>query len=145
MYCTIDDLTRILAEAELLQLADDTGSSALTDVAVVAVISEAIDQADREIDAYVGVIRAVPLDPAPSLIVNLSARMAIYNLFTRRPGLDGYETARERYEQATNILRAVAAGKMSIGPAPGATATIQADTARIKSAPKQFGRLQGEF
>lgn len=145
MYCTIDDLTRILAEAELLQLADDTGSGALTDVAVVSVISEAIDQADREIDAYVGVIRAVPLDPVPSLIVDVSARMAIYNLFTRRPGLGGYEAARERYEQASNILRAVASGKMSIGPTPGATATVQADTARIQSAPKQFGRLQGEF
>lgn len=140
MYCTVDDLTRILPVTDLLQLASDSSTGTLADTAVLAVISEAIDQADREIDAYVGRVRQVPVEPVPALIANLSARMAIYNLFARRPGLEGYEAVRDRYARALDILRAVADGTMTIGPASGPSAR-----ARINTAPKNFGDLQGVY
>jgi phage gp36-like protein len=115
MYCTSDDLTRLLPASELLDLADDTGAASLDDPGVQAVLAEAVDQADREIDAYVGMVKSVPLDPVPPLVANLSAKCAVHGLYIRRPGLSIPDSIAEAYRQALQMLGRIAAGQLSLG------------------------------
>ncbi len=80
MYSTAAQILKLLPEYEVLQLADDDGAGVIDDPAVTAVLEEAIEQADREIDAYVGTVKRVPLSPVPALIENLSTKLAIHHL-----------------------------------------------------------------
>jgi phage gp36-like protein len=147
MYCTSDDLTRLLPESELLELADDDGVASLDDPGVQAVLAEAIDQADREIDAYVGMVKAVPLDPVPPLVANLSAKIAVHGLYIRRPGLSIPDSIAEAYKQALQMLGRIAAGKLSLGQEKdGATeepGTVQMAT--VTGSPRFTSRTWSDF
>jgi len=120
MYCSITDLTRLLPETELVQLAGDADGADLADPAVVANLTEAIDQADREIDAYCGLAVPVPLDPAPGLIADLAAKMAVYHLYLRRSVVPA--EWKSAYERCLKVLEKIADGRMTLGPDPGDTA-----------------------
>lgn len=110
MYSTTADIERLLAPDVIRQLTDDGPNGRSAD----EIIAEAIDQADREIDSYVGVVRQVPLDPAPGLVANLSAKIAAYNLLRRRPHLEAGEWGDE-YKRCLRLLERVAAGQISLG------------------------------
>lgn len=115
-YSTAADLKKLLPEAELLQLADDTGqASGLDDPVVAAVLAEAIDQADREIDAYVAAAQTVPLDPVPPLIANLSVKIAVHVLFLRRSHMDEPEQWADEYKRCLKLLEKIAEGKLLLG------------------------------
>lgn len=106
MYSTATDLKKLVSPEVLAQLADDgPGAAATAD----EVIAEAIDQADREIDAYVGAVMPVPLDPVPLLVANLSPKIALYNLFRRRPHLEAGEWGDE-YKRCVRLLERIARG-----------------------------------
>ncbi|WP_457571304.1 gp436 family protein [Desulfovulcanus sp.] len=109
MYATIEDLTKLLPESDLIALSDDENTGALNE----ARLTEAIDQADREIDAYCAGRYEVPFASVPGLIQNLSAQMAIYNLFARR-GVENplWET---KYRNCLRLLELIRKGEMIIG------------------------------
>lgn len=112
-YGTTDELVKVLTESTVLELADDTGQSESPDSpSVQAVIAEAIDQADRDIDAYVSVVHAVPLDPVPGLIANLSVRLAVCHLYRRRPHSVIPESWQSACKKAEDMLEKIAAGKL---------------------------------
>lgn len=119
MYSTVPDLLKLLPESEALQLADDNLSGSLTDPAVAAVLSEAIEQADREIDAYVGAVRPVPLEPIPALVANISAKLAVHTLYLRRPGVDEPEAWQRETARCLRLLESIATGKIALGAEPG--------------------------
>lgn len=129
MYSTIEDLQRLLPEDELLQLADDEDSGSLDEEAVVLNLVESIDQADREIDAYVSMVRNVPLDPVPPLVANMSARMAVYHLFARRSQVPALWA--ERYASCVRQLEGVAEGRLGLGQAAAES------LGRVRSKPVQ--------
>ena len=110
MYCTIADLKLLMSEEQLLQLADDGVDSPTPE----QVMNEAIDQADREIDGYLNAIRPVPLDPVPLIVPNISAKIAAYNLFRRKPHLEAGEWATE-YDRQVKLLEKIASGKIGLG------------------------------
>ena len=128
-YCTPQDLVPLMPEAELLQLADDSAdrSGTLESPAVLAVLAEAIDQACREIDAFVSTAPsgpAVPLDPVPPLAANLAARGAVYNLLLRRRvKIEAWETDHDR---CMRLLESIAKGGVKLG-APAAGEQAPAD------------------
>lgn len=122
MYTTVPAVLKLLPEYEALQLADDNDAGDIADVAVVAVLEEAIEQADREIDAYAGTVRAVPLDPVPALIGNISAKLAIHNLYLRRPGVDEPEPWQRETTRCLRLLEQIATGKIALGAETGTTA-----------------------
>lgn len=122
MYSTVAAILKLLPEYEVLQLADDDAAGLVTDQVVNAVIEEAIEQADREIDAYVGTVRRVPLSPVPALVENLSTKLAIHHLYLRRPGVEEPETWQRETARCMRLLEAIATGKMALGPEPGESA-----------------------
>ena len=113
MYSAAPDIEKLVAPEVLAQLADDGPGAAAT---AEEVIAEAIEQADREIDAYIGAVAPTPMDPPHPLIANLSPKIALYNLFRRRPHLEAGEWG-EEYKRCVRLLEMIAAGKINLGAA----------------------------
>ena len=91
-YCTQDDIEKLLPEDTVDQLTDDEGTGAQ----VAARVSEAIAQADAEIDAWCGSRYSIPFTTVPDIIKKCSVDIAIYNLYSRtQEGIP--ETRSERY------------------------------------------------
>jgi len=116
-YSTAEDIRKLIPESDLIQLTDDDGVGVVDE----DVLTEAIDQADREIDAYLGARYTVPLDPVPELIRNLSAQMAIWHLYGRRNLMS--EVWESRYKNAIRLLDLIRRGEVVIGAAAGETST----------------------
>jgi phage gp36-like protein len=120
MYSTAAQILKLLPEYEVLQLADDDAAGLIDDPAVTAVLEEVIEQADREIDAYVGTVKRVPLSPVPALVENLSTKLAIHHLYLRRPGVEEPETWQRETARCMRLLEAIDHGKMALGAEDGA-------------------------
>ena len=116
-YCAIEDIKKLLPEADLVQLTDDEGAGSVHQGRV----EEAIAQADADIDSYLGAKYNVPLSPAPAVVRKLSVDIAVYNLYSRR--LEKVpETRSERYKNAVRMLEGIAKGTIAIGAATVPTA-----------------------
>lgn len=123
-YSTQADILKRISSAELSQL-----TSEVEDVIDSAVVDEMIATADAEINSYVAVRYAVPVASPPAFIKACSVSIALYRLFERRAArLGGINDAiKAGYDNAINTLKAVAAGKMSLGvdPPPAASTTAK--------------------
>lgn len=125
MYTTTDAITLLLPERDLLALADDQAVGDLADPAVQAVLQEAVDQADREIDSYLSAAgHSVPLDPVPPLVANMSAKLAVVALFRRTTSLP--EQWQDEARQVRRLLEQIMAGRLRLGaPEEGGTAAAE--------------------
>lgn len=127
----MDDIKKMLPEAELLRLTDDEDLGAIDPIRV----EEAIAQADAEIDAYVGARYSVPLASAPEFLRKASVDLAIYNLYSRT-ALALPEVRRDRYANTARLLEGIASGKVTLGmPSPPAPTEIASGSGTNKSAP----------
>lgn len=108
-YATIADITNQLDDAILIQLTDDANTGEYSE----AVVARAIEDADSEIDGYVGSRYRVPMNPVPPVLRKLSADIAIYNLYSRRQGAPEHRD--RRYQDAIRFLESVAKGDVSLG------------------------------
>lgn len=110
-YCVLADMEKLLPGTMLINLSTDVSGAIVADATN---ISESIDQADREIDAYLRIANySVPLSPVPPLVANLSAKMAIWNLHLRKY----FDSAicRETYKDCLKLLERIAEGKLTLG------------------------------
>lgn len=125
-YSTVEDLKELIPEEMLIQLTDDesTGSIALSRV------TEAIAQADAEINSYCASKYAVPFLNVPETVKKCSVDLAIYNLYSRRVERMP-ETRTDRYRNAVRLLEGIARGTVSIGVDPEPKASGGGD--RIES------------
>lgn len=152
-YSQISDLTSLLPVREILQLADDVGGLEESDLDAAAaggealtpaqaalrkVLLDAIEAADREIDGYAGLVRAVPMAAPPRIVRNMSARLAICNLFARRPHLEP-GTWKDAAAGIRRTLEKIADGRLSLGAAPGETAQPEAGAVEIVAPSRIFG------
>src|SRR5262245_61353943 len=106
-YITISDIEGQLSTAQLVQLTDDAKSGEVdTDK-----ITKAIDDADAEVNGYVGRRYTVPVQPpVPDLLQKLSTDIAVWNLYRRRQRAP--ENVRQAYEDAIATLKMIAEGDM---------------------------------
>ncbi len=110
-YSNLTDMEKLIPASMLINLSNDSSGAIAVDQAN---IDEAIDQADREIDAYLLLANySVPMDPVPPLATNLSAKMAIWNLHLRK--YFDSEIWSRTYRDCQKILERIAEGKLSIG------------------------------
>jgi len=129
MYCTVPEVLALLPEAEVLQLADDALTGDLESPAVQAVLTECIEQAGREIDAFVQAVRPVPLTPVPGLIANIAAKLAAHNLWLRRPGVNEPEPWQRESARCRRLLEQIALGRLALGAPSGAAPGTEPATA----------------
>ena len=104
-YSSVDDLKKIKSEDDLIALTDDEGNGTIN----ADRINEAIDIADREIDAYCSGKYTVPFSSPPEIIKNISAQMAVYHLIARRR--DEVEDVWQRkYDNCLKLLKQMQSG-----------------------------------
>ena len=131
-------------QKRLIQLADWNGVGSL-DSAAVAVIADAIAEADALIDSYASKRFAVPIDaPLPQQIVRVSARIAIYRLRVAR-GMPS-QSELYTYEKDAQWLKDFAAGDVLAGLEPNprhAEVTVDAATDRPTTKDVSRRRLRG--
>lgn len=109
-YCTQDDILNRIDETDLVRLTDDDNAGSVD----ADIVTRAIEDADEEINAYVGARHTVPLSPVPSLIRKLSTEIAIHNLYRRRPA-GPPEHIEKGYTAAVRLLELIAKGQASLG------------------------------
>ena len=123
-YSTQTDIEKMLPASDVVDLTDDEGTGAQ----VAARVSEAITQADAEIDSYCGGRFTVPFTTVPDIVKKCSVDIAIYNLYSRRVESIP-DTRSERYRNAIRQLEGIAKGIISIGEDPEPTASTGASYA----------------
>lgn len=110
-YSTTQTLIDRFGEQELIQLTDRDNSGQLDH----SVIERANDDATGEIDGFLGGRYALPLDPAPRIIVVYAADIARYRLYDE----GAPDQVQTRYDHAIKMLTLIADGKVSLGATPG--------------------------
>jgi len=130
-YCTQDDLIKELSEVTLIELTDDTGAGVVT----VATVTDAIKDADSEIDIYCSRYQ-VPFNPVPDIIGKLSQDIAIYNLHSRRPGMP--ENRKKRYDDAIKFLTNISKGIISLDVS--VIESVSHDGVKVSSEDRVFTR-----
>lgn len=133
-YCEKADILEQVDELILIQLTDDAGAGEVDDDKV----TRSIEDSDATVDAYCKGRYTVPLSPVPDKIRQISADIAIYNLFSRR-GDAVPETRKDRYKEAIRFLEAIRDGKITLG-ADTPAATNTRDTVSISSNARLFDR-----
>lgn len=112
MYCILDDIKGVMADAELIQLTDDTIPPAAINVANV---DKAIARADELIDGYLRGRYTLPLSSVSGLIRDLAVDIVVYNLFKRRKKNKMPEAVSDDYKNALKILENIQKGTIAIG------------------------------
>lgn len=121
-YCNKDDLLKLTTEEVLIQLSDlsapdETGEpdEAAVAAAIDAVIAEAIETADAQIDGYIANrVDDVPLTTIPVLITKISAKMALHELYSNRMTNMMPPTVSDWYKECLRMLEAIRSGKMQL-------------------------------
>jgi phage gp36-like protein len=108
-YITNADIQTRLGNATYVQLADDNGDG----TADTAVVDEARVAAEGELESYLAVRHAVPVDLSvhaelAGLLKSAALELAEYRLRLRRPPVS--EDALRRREQIVEWLRGIASG-----------------------------------
>ncbi len=116
-YATEADLLDRLSTEQLIELTTDDPAAQQPDSGR---ITQAITDADSEINSYAAKHYSVPLDPVPAVIQKYSVDLALYNLYTRadRPDLDESDAIVRRYQDARKFLQYLAEGKVTLGELP---------------------------
>ena len=112
MYSSPEDLKLLISEKELVQLCRDNSGQGFADDHVQDVLAEAIDQADSEIDGYIGVAVRLPLSSVAGMIANLSGKIAVYNLLRRRPSIPDHWQS--EYKRCLDLLKGIARGDLKL-------------------------------
>lgn len=109
MYATQSDMVLLFGEKEVRQITDRL----LTGAIDTPVLTDALQLASDEIDAYIGSRYPLPLASTPRLLMRVCCDVARYRLL----GSDVQETeaARNRYRDAIRTLEQVRDGHMSLG------------------------------
>lgn len=144
-YCGEGDIVPSLVGSILVAqiTKDDPAATTIDD----DVLLQHIQDAEAEVDTYLGRRYSLPLAAVPTIVTRLSARLARYRLYTSRPGLLE-DWLKLDYENAVSILKDLATGDLALGlTSEGAPTTAPATKrARVSSQPPVFGRPNmGDF
>jgi phage gp36-like protein len=133
MYSTLDDIKERIPEVTIRQLTDDDKAGSIDQTKVDA----AVAKADKEIDSWCGKRYAVPFAVVPDIVCELSADLAVYNLYSRK--VEKVPEVREAARKhAIEHLKAIAKGTASIGEAAEPTAATEQSLPETSSPDRTF-------
>jgi len=131
-YATLQDLQTRFGEAELVERTDRAGGQVID----AAVAQRALDDASAEIDGYLSVRYAVPVSPAPALLVTLCCDIARYRLHQPVAA----EGIRSAYQDAVRSLRDIADGRAALAGAALPTASTLGGPVRSDAPARELSR-----
>lgn len=108
-YATQEDMIALHGQRFLEDLADRDDSGSPDDPSIAL----ALDLASSEIDSYISVRYATPLQTVPGLVRTACIEIAVYRLASN--GLGRTEDIRKRYEDTIAWLKMVAKGSANLG------------------------------
>lgn len=133
-YATQADMTLRFGDAEIVQLTDRAN---LPPVSIdAAVLGFALESADAEIDASLGVRYDVPLAAPPRRVVDLACDIARYRLY----GQGATDEVRNRYRDAVAFLERVARGTAQIPGAETPATASGGGSVQFEGGQKVFAR-----
>lgn len=131
-YAVISDLETRFGSAEILQLSDRDGNGS----ADTGVVEAALNDAEAEVNGWIGRAVTLPLDPVPDTVKRIVCTVARYNLWQRNLPED--HPVYLAYRDAVKEMDAIGSGKIILPIAGGsAEATVNGSFA-VKSAPTVF-------
>jgi phage gp36-like protein len=111
VYASSDDMIARYPSRDLVQLTNEDPTQTAIDTIV---IDQALIDASAEIDGYLDGRFALPLTDPPAVLNRLACDVAMYRLQSLRP-IHDMADARQRYEDAVQLLVRVARGELTLG------------------------------
>ncbi len=141
-YCTLADLQLAIPRHTLIALSSDDPAATEPEMAVV---EEAVRQAEELVDAHLRGRYNLPLggqnSPVPSLVKDMAVNLARHWLYARRPeGNELPDAVTRTYKNALQVLETIRDGKLTIGAATG-EATPEPGEMRVISRPQRFSSM----
>ncbi len=134
-YILQADLLGQISNAQLIQLTDDAQSGTVD----AAKVTQAIAEAEAEVNGYVATKHSVPLAaPIPDLVKQLSVDIAIYRLYHRRQRVP--DDVRKSYEDAVAKLKDIAKGVLTLGIDPPPAESSKATSGEVFGPERVFDR-----
>ena len=139
MYCSVADLQVAIPLQTLIWLTNDDPLAAEINVAVV---EEAILQANEQVDAYLRGRYNLPLDPVPTVIKSIVVHLARHWLYSRRPeGNDFPEAVTRTYKDGLKVLENIRDNKITIGSKADGSAIKEPGEMKIRTRSKRLSRM----
>jgi phage gp36-like protein len=132
-YATPDDFKALFPTDESVELSnlDDPAASAANDDRIQA----ALDEAQSEVDSYVGIVATLPLVSVPVVLKNAVCRIARYRLDAYNPR----DSVRQDYEDVVTWLDKLVKQQVSLGlDQDAAAAEPPKDSIAYRSAGRVF-------
>ena len=134
-YCTLADLQLAIPQQTLIWLSNEDGTA--TDINM-AVVDEAVRQAEELADAHLRGRYVLPMDPVPTVLKDLVVNLARHWLYTRRPEGAGLPDAvKHTHKAALSMLEAIRDGKLTIGT-PTGEAALEPGEVKVRARPRRF-------
>jgi phage gp36-like protein len=114
MYATVEAMKRKFGESELIQLTET--EPPYLDVINMDKLNAAMNEANSEIDAYVGSRYALPLQIIPPFLTEIGCNLARYYAVTG--DLAENDPIKNRYESSIKTLTKISKGELVLGGSP---------------------------
>lgn len=135
-YCTKSDLITAFGVAELIQTTDKENASAIDDV----VLSNAIRDAEAEINVWLAGRYVLPLPTVPEILRKVAMDVTRYHLWG---DVQADHPVANRYGQQIKLLQAIAKGTASLGLDIGGAPAQTSNTVQIAEGRNDFGDRRG--
>ena len=114
MYATVEAMRDKFGERELIQLTDT--EAPYQDAINIVKLNRAMQEANSEIDAYVGSRYPLPLQMVPPFLVEIGCNLARYYAVTG--DLSENDPIKQRYESSIKTLTKISKGELTLGSYP---------------------------
>ena len=139
MYCTVDDVLKLVPQHTLRGLTQDDPTNGNVDESIV---SAAIKYASDKIDAAIRGRYPLPLPQKVDLLKELALDLVRHRLYSRRPDGGDLPDVKEGKKSAETDLIKIQKGQLSLGIENSKKAVNEVGPWRVK-APKR--RFEGGF
>ena len=114
MYATVEGMKRKFGESELIQLTET--EPPYLDAINMDKLNAAMQEANSEIDAYVGSRYPLPLQLIPPFLTEFGCNLALYYAVTG--DLSENDPIKNRYESSIKTLTKISKGELTLGSSP---------------------------
>ncbi|RLL17885.1 gp436 family protein [Acinetobacter chengduensis] len=131
MYATAEAMTRKFGETILIRLTDT--EKPYQGVINMEKLNAAMQEANSEIDAYVGSRYPLPLQVIPPFLVNIGCNLARYYAVTG--DLSENDPIKNRFESSIKTLTKISKGELTLGGSPaGESKPVQTSSNNVQFA-----------
>ena len=129
MYATVEAMKRKFGESELIQLTET--EPPYLDAINVDNLNAVMQEANSEIDAYVGSRYPLPLQLIPPFLTEIGCNLARYYAVTG--DLSENDPIKNRYESSIKTLTKISKGELTLGSSPaGESKPVQTSSNNVQ-------------